>query len=178
MGLSKDDHLFLIKRKVPGGAATWVRTGTRILLESGREALSWGRPGRRLLASGVCRAELAPGCAPACLAFPSNGYSRPKRSEPSGPGDVIVTLETADGNTPPPGTGRGLGTHATLQSPAPSRAGREAVLRARRQVGREVCRPLGEASTSSCCFSWCALPPVCSPPTQPTSPVSPVDRPL
>lgn len=142
-----------------------MRTGTRILLESGREALSWGRPGRRLLASGVCRAEPAPGCAPACRVFPSNGYSRPKRSEPSGPGDVIVTLETADGNTPPPGTGRGLGTHASLQSPAPSRAGREEVLWARLQVGREVCRPLGEASTSSCCFSWCALPAVCSPPT-------------
>lgn len=39
----------------------------------------------------------------ACRVFPSNGYRRPKSSEPSGRGDVIVTLATAGGNTPPPG---------------------------------------------------------------------------
>lgn len=55
----------LPSRSVPGGAATWVRTGTRTHLESRREAPSKGRPGRRVLESSVCGAEPTPGCAPA-----------------------------------------------------------------------------------------------------------------
>ena len=55
----------LPRRSAPGGAATWVRTGTRTRQESRREAPSEGRPGRRVLASSVCREEPASGCAPA-----------------------------------------------------------------------------------------------------------------
>lgn len=70
----------------------------------------------------------------ACRVFPSNGYHSRKHSEPGSLGNVIVTLATADGNTPTPGAGAWLGRlklrlrPALLQAPPLPREGRGTAL--------------------------------------------------
>lgn len=87
-------------------APSRVSPGTRIRLESGREAPRKSWPGRRVLAPGVCSRSQP--WQHACRAFPGN-QPPPERSEPSSP-RRHRHLGDGRGSTPRRLRGRGLGS--------------------------------------------------------------------
>lgn len=156
---------------VPGGAATWARTGTR---HPSGIAAGGSEPGpARTARTGV--RSLLRGAGPwplACLAFPSNGRRRPNIPNPA----AWVTSSspwrrwTGTQYTPPRSgfRGRGLGgAQSAFGRPAPPAAPPPSLQGVGRSLG--VSGRCGGRCAGRC-SPWCTLPPACSPPIHPLLP--------